>query len=63
MIEEVVSGTVGSPSYFDEDGLHSEVTLPLAQAGELVKFDLVCSVSATTSYGGGLLARRTLPFL
>jgi hypothetical protein len=48
-MEDVVSGMAGLPSNLDQDGLHGEVTLPLAQAGELVKFDLDCSVSAITS--------------
>lgn len=46
----MVSGTTGLPSNLDQDGLHSEVTLPLAQAWKLVKFDLDCSVSAIMSY-------------
>jgi hypothetical protein len=45
-----VTGVVSSPSYFDQDGLHGEVTLPLAQAGELGKVDLVDSISANMSY-------------
>jgi hypothetical protein len=44
------SGVASLPSYLDQDGLHGEVTLPLAQTGELVKLDLVIPVSANMSY-------------
>jgi hypothetical protein len=44
------SDVASLPSYLDQDGLHGEVTLPLAQAGELVELDLVSSVLASMSY-------------
>ena len=61
-MEEVVSGSVGLPSNLDQDGLHGELTLPLAQAGELGKIDLHRCVSASVSFVS-FRARYTLPFL
>lgn len=48
-MEQFVSGTAGLPSNLDQDGLHGEVTLPLAEAGELGKVDLGCFISAIAS--------------
>ena len=44
------TGVASVPSDFDEDSLHSEVTLPLAQAGELGKIDLDRFISANVLY-------------
>jgi hypothetical protein len=46
----VTSGVASLPSYLNQDSLHGEVTLPLAQTGELVKLDLVSPVLASMSY-------------
>jgi hypothetical protein len=44
--ELYATGIASLPSDFDQNSLHGEITLPLAQAGQLGKVDLVRRVSA-----------------